>query len=821
MTEQTLGGSATSSAASADAPAVSPVTAPATDNGDDPDSASSASSASSADSAAQDSSIEEPADALSVESITPMAVAEDATLTVSGTVTNTEDAPLDSVTVRLRYSSQPLTTRTSLAHHADGEAPQPQRFGTDESLDEALEPGDSVDYTLRIDMEDIDVQDFGVYPLTVDAVDSTGSTLGALDSFLPYTGSPDEEIEPTEIAWVWPLADRPQRADDDTYLGNELAEQLAPGGRLDRLLTLGLRADSQGADDDAEDEETESTDASEPDEDEPSGSEGSEDEDNGVGGAPPATRTDGIPLTWAVDPALVDDVSRMTSSYQVLQNPTAVPAQGEPRLEPHEPDPNAGAWLDRAQEGLAETSVVPSAYASPSIGSLVEADLEQDAIAAHRLATETLDERLDLDVGAERLWLPRKTADAASLELLAEEGATTFVFDDSALPAQDWAGHTPDAATVLTVGDDTEVTALATDRRLSEILGTPVATPGETTLAQQRYIAETALISAERPDTGQTVIAAPPATWNPTADLLSALVTATESLPWLEPVALEDLAEDAQPLDERQDLRAAEDSPARLSSAYLDQISDIRAEADLFSSILTEDDDPYRPAILRLESAAWAEEGAPAASARQQVATALEESMGSVRIMPGEPVTMASKSGEAPILVANDLPDHSVTVHLSVFSQNSERLAVGDYADTMEIAPGGKTTVYVPLSASVNGRTELEIGLHNADGEPISEDETTLPVNVTGLGTSALVISGFAALLLVALLMLRTIRRWRRKHTPASSADTSVQNSPEMRHNGDGPDDDSHSEDVNVAGDARINDASSSDSTTPGVDETP
>lgn len=739
---------------------------------------------------------DEQVDDLTVERISPAALEADSTLTVDGTVTNTGDSALDSVTVRVRYSSQALPTRTSLAEHADGDYPELQRFGVDQSLDEELEPGDSTTYTLRVDMADLDVSDFGVYPLVVEAVDDAGAPLGTQRTFLPYTDSDD--VEPTELAWVWPLADQPHRADDDTFLGDGLREQLTPDGRLERLLTLGLSADP-GA---------------------------TIDTDNGVD-AQDAESDDGVPLTWAIDPALLDDVARLTTSHQVLDDPAAVPAQDEPGLVTQEPDPNAGSWLERAQQGLAEASVVSSAYATPSIGSLLEADLDQDAEASHALGQQRITELLDRDIDTDRMWLPHGTADQATVDFFAEEDTATFVFDDSALPAQDQVGHTPDATTTLPTSDDTEATAVVTDHQLGHVLDADADTAGQTMLAEQRYIAETALISAERPDTTQTVVAAPPANWNPTADLATGVLEATESLPWLDPVSLDELA--AEPNDERQELGAPEDGPAELSDAYLDQINDIRAEANLFGSVLTEDDDPFRPAILRLESAAWEEgEGALAGGARQRVATALDEAIGSVRIMPGEPVTMASKSGEAPILVANDLPDHSVTVHLSVFSQNSERLSVGDYTDTMEIAPGGRTTVYVPLSASVNGRTDLELGLHNADGEPISDEETTLPVTVTGLGTSALLISGAAALVLLALLVLRAVRRRRGGHADGEPAREStggptgnVHDAPEMRHNGDGAAEGSQPEPGDFEGQTRAEAPSNPDSPGAGPDNTP
>src|SRR5699024_8220918 len=185
---------------------------------------------------------------------------------------------------------------------------------------------------------------------------------------------------------------------------------------------------------------------------------------------------------------------------------------------------------------------------------------------------------------------------------------------------------------------------------------------------------------------------------------------------------------------------------------------------------LVGDSDPFRPAILRLASVHWRDEETLAGITRSALVQSVQDQLDAVRIIPGEPVTLASRTGITGVLVANDLEDESVFVLLSVYSENSERLSVGEYTDSFEIEPGAKTTVYVPLSARINGRTVLHVSLHNAEGEPINSDESQIPVNATGLGTQALLISGIGVLILVAALAPRALRMWARKQTARARA---------------------------------------------------
>ncbi|WP_082126615.1 DUF6049 family protein [Allosalinactinospora lopnorensis] len=697
-----------------------------------------------------------------VEEITPRAVDEDSTLTVTGRVTNTTDDVIEDVTVRLRYSPYAVSDRSELDGYAEGAEAQPPKTGQSVGLDDPLHPGDAVGFELEADAEDLDLDGFGVYPMAIDAVDGSGDGLGIQYTFLPYQGD-GKGSDPVDIAWVWPLMNHPQRADDDTYLGEDLTNELRPEGRLNRLLAVGAQNGEV---------------ALEPPELPSSPQNGTGDED--ARQADDADAGDRVPLTWAVDPGLLSDIERLTTdSYHVLEDPLAVPAESQPTAKTYEPNPDAAAWLEQARTIIGDQPVISTPYASPDIAALLRNDLESDAEAAMFLGDEVVQRVLERPADPEVALPPDGVMNEDTQDFFTEHGAERFLLRDAAMPGQDWVGHTPTAQVELPNGDDGSATALVADSRLTRVLGKAGRGPGDAALAQQRFAAETALISAEQAGADRTIVASPPSGWDPAPELAQDVLQSSEDLPWLEPVAFEDVeaASDAEP--ERHGLTytgaAAEDE---LSSPYLEQVKEVRREVRLFNSILTEDSDPFRPAILRLESAAWRDKEALGNQTRSLLDQSVTDTRGKVRIIESEPVTLASKTGTIGVLVANDLEDEPVSVHLSMFSSNSERLSIGEYQDSMEIGPGGKTTVYVPLTARVNGRTVLHMSLHNADGEPVSVEETPIPVNATGMGAQALIISASGALVLVIVLAPRALRRWARTRTSAEGASQSEADPP-------------------------------------------
>ena len=142
---------------------------------------------------------------------------------------------------------------------------------------------------------------FGVYPLAAEVVGQDGAALIAERTFLPYwPGKARQNPKRQDIAWIWPLIDRPDRSACGGLLSNRLAASLTPHGRLGGLLAAGRDY---------------------------------------------AARTH---LTWAVDPALLSSVALMTKPYQVGGTPSCGGRSSRPASQA------AAAWLAAAPVGAGQ-----------------------------------------------------------------------------------------------------------------------------------------------------------------------------------------------------------------------------------------------------------------------------------------------------------------------------------------------------------------------------------------------------------------------------------------------------------------------------------
>ncbi|MDA2806175.1 DUF6049 family protein [Nocardiopsis suaedae] len=707
-------------------------------------------------------------DPLVVEEIGPAAVGPDSTVRIEGEVTNTTGGALEDVSVRMRYSGYPFQDRSRLGDFASAEGPADQRtpaYGPEAAVDGPLEPGQTAAFSIEADASDLKLDGFGAYPVAVEALAGGEEHLATVRTFIAYEGA-DGAPSPVDIAWVWPLMDYPRRTDDDTFLSSDLAASVGPEGRLGRLLAAGAQDPDLDLDPDSE----EGTAPPEPASPSPSASADDESGDGDEDGGGDGEEADRTPVTWAVDPGLLADVERLASgSYNVLED-TDVPGEGETLpVRTVEADPGARVWLDRTAAALQDAPLVATPYADPDVPALLEAGLEDDLNAAVRLGGDTLQRTLGREADPAYALPPGGLVDTATLDYYADQGAETFLLSETALPPQPWVEHTPSAAAPLEAGGG-EATGIVVDPGLTEALGRPSRAHGEAALAQQRFIAETAMIGGEHTGEDRTLVAMPPTTWNPGTEFASGVLEASEDLPWLSAVALSDVEPPGGESERRGPAGGDATAETRLGKEHMERVDGIRGTVRLFNSILVEDDaDPYRPAVLRAESAAWREEESRAARSLGLIGASVRNGLASVRIVPTEPVTLASKTGTIGVIIANDLQgdDETVRVKLSMFSENPERMKVDDYQDEMEIGPGQKTTVYVPLEARINGRTMLYLSLQNTQGEPISSEETITPVNASGLGYQAMIISGIGALVLVAALTPRALRKWARKRAAA------------------------------------------------------
>jgi hypothetical protein len=281
-------------------------------------------------------------------------------------------------------------------------------------------------------------------------------------------------------------------------------------------------------------------------------------------------------------------------------------------------------------------------------------------------------------------------------------------------------------------------------------------------------VAETAMITSEMPSTGtaRTIVAMPPRRWNPPQDFLDQLVTVGEA-PWAAPVSLRELAAADPPEVDRGRLRyPPAQRSAELPASYLRGVGAMQDDIENFRGVLTDPDQPVPggSALLipglqssqhRLESSWW--RGRNSRSIRlNRERSYLFEQRQQVRVEPGS-FTFGSKSGMIPITLVNGLPQEVVVV-LRLDPQ-TPRLVLGA-VEPQTIGPKQKIQVNVPAEAIAGGPVVVVATLHTSDGA-LYGTPVSLRVNVTQIGTVALVITVAAAVVLFLAAGIRVVRRVR------------------------------------------------------------
>ncbi len=160
----------------------------------------------------------------------------DQTITIAGAVTG---IPQSSVRVQIRYAAgRPFTSRADIAAYVTGQAIFTNSWRTKVQAT-PLDGTGKLPFTLTVSPAELSISQPGVYPLEVEAVDgATGQIVGVERTFLTYVPK-GTAVKPTRLALALPLTAQPKRADDQTFLDDDLFGD----GRLNNLLALATATD--------------------------------------------------------------------------------------------------------------------------------------------------------------------------------------------------------------------------------------------------------------------------------------------------------------------------------------------------------------------------------------------------------------------------------------------------------------------------------------------------------------------------------------------------------------------------------------------------
>lgn len=551
---------------------------------------------------------------INLTSMRPLNPQPGRTLRLSGRLRNRADQQITALQVRLLLSSTPMATRSEIAAVTAGLSDRdgPPTLAVSEAVP-ALMPRSSVEWNLEIPFDELPLSLPGVYVAALEVIgtgaDGLVQRFGLTRTFLPWF--PPDSVQPTRLAWLWPLSSKPDRALDGLQLNEQTAAEMAPGGRLQRLITGAQESRA----------------------------------------------------TLVLDPALLQTAQDMTAGYEIVTDTEATsPGAGSTV---------AGTWLETVSDA-AEASSAPlsTVYAMPDAVALHRSGMASvTRIATARSATDTsiITGTAVTDVMA---WATGGTLTPATLRTFVRGGATSVLLSDTTMPPSPALTYTPDG---FATWSGTPV--VLADSGLGAALLAPQESRSDALLARQQFLAEVAMTAGELPDDSRSIVAAPDPLWNPRGSFLRQTLRALQEAPYARLVTLAAARRQAVEVPRVRIPYSADQRAEELPRSYMDAVLSQRQDARRFTAILTEPSGlAYEQSLARQTSGLWRTDLLTGTSLVSTVTEQVRVRTEAVRVATTGTFTLPGDTGRIPVTVANDL-DQDVTVGIRLESDEPARLS--------------------------------------------------------------------------------------------------------------------------------------------------
>ncbi len=656
---------------------------------------------------------------LHMRSITPDYIPDHGPITIRGTITNDSDEEWTAINVEGFFGSTPITTSAELA--AAAQTPVAADVGhrvaapgTFDHLD-SLQPGQVARFTVRLPRSLLTISTPGVYWFGVHALGATAegrssSAAGRDRTFLPLvpaTVTAQGRVEQTSL--VVPVRAGIVRAPDGTVENTEEWLHSLRTGALHDLLTTGQAAR-------------------------------------------------GGPLTWVVDPAVVDVVRRLAEGNppRTLATPTTKNPDGGPS-----PSPSAAATSSGSAASTSDAAAPPSALARAAHRWLNRLHGLLSVGTAQVMGLPYGDLEVDTALLYDRpllLAAIRRTGDTLPPWRVP---LTPVVAPPSGRMAGVAVGDLPRSSTVLLEDTGVRGTAPAAatvdDRRVvMSSAGAAEGGPGPvdplSSLAlRQRVLSEAALrlLADQQP----LVVQLPTSREH---GLRPSFFSGLE-VPWLRLTTLDGAIAGPTGTMSATRLRAQERDDPQLSARLYDEANQTIAHGATLQSVLVGN------TVLRREifdetagntSYTAAREPFAALGRVRATSTWVTDNLGSVDLAAPPTVTLASANGHFSALVSNAL-DVPVSVKVRAVADPQMKITGGEKVD---LPPHGRTSVLLNASTHTLGVHTVTLELTNRAGTPLGAQDT-FPIRAETVSRLIWVIIGAGVVLLFGAIVVRLTRR--------------------------------------------------------------
>lgn len=651
---------------------------------------------------------------ITLDSFTPSAPKRDSTITVTGRVTNVSKKPILHPRAYFWRNQAPITDREGFDQALESFSNEPlgaRKIASFADLypsakHSSLAVGGTAAFSLTVKVADLDLSPTpGVYLMGVHVLQNGQSpAIGRARVFVPILSKPPRNT--VAMTSIVALNSRPSLVCSScspthhgVFLDHHLADELARGGRLDALLT----AAEQRA------------------------------------------------VTFAVDPALVEEVTSISLGYQI-QGDAGAANDGPGRAD-------AAHWLQRLTRLTRDHDGYRLLYGSVDLAGVAHGNQQSVLEAAERAA-----QRVPLTAALPLLvWPASGLADPAAVTTADALHPAAVLLSDSSTRSK--------APLLQGVGEAPIVNYTATASA-----GGPGPQPSDTAVHLQQRLLSESYIEATTHRAGTTL------------GRVRLVTTAAEAAgddeavkaPWVSKTTLTQLLA-ATPRRWSQQLHYSQRSRDReLDGAQLGGITQLARSWATWRDLLV---DPGTArvssdgAVARAASARWRGDDAGLRSYLTPQQAELDARLNAIQISVTAKVLTPKSQVRFPVTILNTLPVsanpadatvNAVRVRLDFASANRQRLTVQPIVPRNPIPAGGNYPGQAAVDARTNGTVRVTAQLHTISGLPVGRP-AVIDVQATQAGTVGWFIAIAAGIVLVGTTALR-IRQVTRERARAAAA---------------------------------------------------
>jgi hypothetical protein len=663
---------------------------------------------------------------VTIDTLTPSTVPAKGRVTMTGEITNTSQSTWTNLQVYMLRSTTPITSDSDLAAAAASD-PATQvgtrLAGTGLYQDVGdLAPGQSTSYVLSVPRGQLGLSGapgvywFGVHVLGAENGYRDSVADGRARTFLPLVPPHNPG---TQLSLIVPIRQPVRRDQDGQLIGmRQWQRLLGADGRLGRLLQLSSRGVNQ-------------------------------------------------PLTWVVDPAVLDAARSVAEQNPPLDtgattgpgsspspspsgspspsaSPSASPSPGSPSANAGSTGAaDAAAWLQMFQGQAGSHNVMTVPYGDLDVAAVMRNRIRGMLSEARRLSARTM---AQLGVSASPVVAP----DSGYLPELALRRLgpdTPLLLRDLALPE----------ATGPVVPSPRGGPIVLTDTAAGT--GGPNPTSRYSALAVRQRVLSEAALHALSPDRGRPLVVSTPQHWDPGPTWSQASFFEGLQVPWLTMVGLPSLIGGTVPgrtpeglVYPRSELRA------ELPVENLRATRELARTGATFARVLSLNGtvDDQLAAVGLLASGIPARDERRAALARARATDQHVRALMSQIQVEGPPfVTMSSDQGPIQITVANGL-DAEVTVEVHARTGTPD-LHIAS-SDPITLAPGRRASIRLTAHAKDIGVHPVVLDVTDTAGHPLGST-ARFNVRTSKVGLVIWVIMGAGGVVLLVAIVVRLLRR--------------------------------------------------------------